>query len=373
MRPLRVIHVVSALPMGGVEQNLLRVLPQLDRERFAVSVVCIRSLDELAPAMREAGVPVDLVKVASRYAPLSLWRLSGFFRKEAADIVHCHMRRANTTGRIAAILGQVPVRIATEHDMVVDKTWRHFLVDRMLAKRSDCILAVTRAVAEANRIKAGIPGDKFRVIYHGLDLNDFTDMPARSEARTRLDLPQDARIAGFVGRLHRIKNVDRIIRAMALAGLEDVVLAIVGDGEERPALERLTAQCGLTGRVRFLGFRDDLRMVYAALDTLVLASKSEGFGLVMIEALAAGIPLVSTVVGLAGEALEAENEYVRIKHPEPAELAAGIAAALEPERSRNLRRAGLKAARRFSLERQVEEIQALYTELAEQKGRRNEY
>jgi glycosyltransferase involved in cell wall biosynthesis len=210
--------------------------------------------------------------------------------------------------------------------------------------------------------------DKYRVMYLGLELDDLARQPGRAEARQALGLPQAVPIVGFVGRLHEVKNVPVIVRAMAEPALHHARLAIVGDGPERQAVEALVRDLGLADRVFFTGYRTDLPTVYAALDALVLASSTEGIATVQMEAVAAGVPLVSTPLGLAAEVFTPGQEYIRVERPEAALLAAGVAAALEPERASRLRAAGHETIQRFSIEAQAAYLEALYTELAARHG-----
>jgi glycosyltransferase involved in cell wall biosynthesis len=370
LRRLRVVHVISALPVGGVETNLLRVLPRIDRGRFEVSLVVTRERGALADRLEAAGIPVTLVYQRTRYSPRSLLRLRNHFRARRADIVHGHMRRANTSARMAALLGGAPVRIATEHDMCLGKTSRHLLVDRILARYTDTILGVTEAVCDMNSRLSGIPRERFRVMYLGLELDRLADQPAPSDARLSLGLPVEAPLVGYLGRLHTIKNVDALIRSLADPALADAHLAVVGDGREseRVRLASDVRELGLSTRVHFLGWRSDLPVVLAALDVLALPSSSEGIATVQMEALAGGVPLVSTPVGFAAEVLAPGRDYIPVERPEPALLAAGIAEALRPERSAELVEAGRRRIRGFSIDNQARFLESLYLELARSRG-----
>ncbi len=361
-----IVHVIGAVPYGGVETNLVRVLPRL--ANHDVRVVTLREKGDLAPQLEAAGVPVDLVYQRTRYCPLSLWRLRNYFKRHGTEIVHCHMRRANTSGRIAAILAGVPVRIATEHDMRLDKNWRHDLVDRLLARHGDVVLGVTEAVCEINRAHSGIPAEKFRVMYLGLELDRLAQQPSREAARATLGLPPGKPVLGFLGRLHAIKNVPNMIRAMNEPGLENAVLAVVGDGPERGSCERLADELGLRDRVVFPGYRDDLPTVFAAFDAMLMASDSEGTATVQMEALAAGTPVITTEVGFCAEALAAGEDYIRIPSPAPAGIAAACREALDPARREELKRRGLARIADFGIEAQVAFLDTLYRELAAAHG-----
>ena len=370
MKRLRVVHVVGALPVGGVERNLLRVLPMLDRDRFDVSVTAIRERGELAPAMEAAGVPVHFCYMKTRYHPVSLWRLARHFREVGADIVHCHMRRSNTSGRIAAMLARVPVRLAHERDLGLGKRRRHYVVDRILGRWNRPVLCVTRGVAELNRARTGLPADAFVVQHNGIDLEPFLAHQDRKAARERYGLPIDRPVIGYIGRLHAIKELPLLLRAFARlqADLPAPVLALVGEGREQPALEALARELGISDRVRFLPWQHDLPSLYAALDVFVLPSRSEGIANVQLEAGAAGVPLVSTRVGVAAEAFLENVDYIAVDW-DPDDMARGIAEALTPTRSADLICNARRAVQDFSLERQRDALQDLYASLwAQQTG-----
>ncbi|MBN2714196.1 MAG: glycosyltransferase [Planctomycetes bacterium] len=364
MRKLNVMHVIGALPVGGVERNLVRVLPRLNPEQFDVSVVCIRELGDLAPEMEGVGIPVTLSYMKSRYNPFSLWKLAGLMKEREVDIVHCHMRRANTSGRIAAMLAGVRVRIASERDMGLGKNRKHYLIDNLLGRFSSSVMCVTRGVAEHESVRSGLPLEKFRVVYNGLELDGFSALPDRAESREKLGLAGAGKVVGVVGRLHEIKNVDQIIKAFAQPELAGATLLVVGDGREREMLENLARELGLAERVVFAGFRNDLPVFYSAIDVSVLASSSEGIANVQMEAMAAGVPLVSTPVGMAAEACVKGRDYIEVERPEASLLAGGIAEALDDKRGEELKEAGLAAVQNFSIEAQVKRLEAYYLELA---------
>lgn len=370
MRTLNVVHIISALPVGGVERNLLRLLPQLQGDAFRVQVACTRERGDLADPLEKAGIPVTLIPLRTRYDPGSLRRFARWLREQQTDIVQCHMRRANTSGRIAAILAGVPIRIASERNMGTEKSWRHYLVDRLLARWSDAIVGVTRAVCEENSRRTGIAIERYRTIHTGIDLERFADMPDRNEARTALGLPADKPVLGFVGRLHPIKNIPAILTALAQPETKHVHLALVGDGREelRAEYEALAKRLGLSERVVFTGFRDDLPTVYAALDGLVLASHSEGIANAQMEALAAGVPLVSTRIGFAAEVLTPGDDYALAASDAPQDLAGAIASALEGRNANRLAKRGRELMQDYSIQRQAERTADLYAELARRHG-----
>ncbi len=360
---IRVVHVIGALPVGGVERNLLRVLPMLDRDRFELSVVTLRERGELADDMEAQGVPVTFKYMRTRYDPASLWRLARHLRTIGAQIVHCHMRRANTSGRIAAMLARVPVRLAHERDLGLGKRRRHYLVDRLLARFNGPVLCVTQAVLEYNHARSGIPRGRFLVQYNGIDVAELSPPCTPAEAKRSLDLPMDRPVIGCIGRLHRIKRIPLLLDAFAeLRHTPPPMLALVGEGKEAPALRDRVRALGIKDRVRFLPWQRDLARVYRAFDVTALTSQSEGIANVQLESLAAGVPLVSTRVGIAAEALEEGAHYLAVD-PIAAAVRDGLARALQPDTRGRLVSAGRRAVQAFDLSVQRDHLAALYERL----------
>lgn len=366
MANLRIAHVISALPVGGVERNLERILPLLKERGFDVQVVCTRERGALADPIEALGIPVNLVHLRTRYDPFSLRRLGLFLKEQKIDLIQCHMRRANTSGRLAAMLGGIKGRIITEHNRGTTKNWKHWWIDGLLARYTDAIIGVSQAVIDINVEKAGIPAEKFRKIYCGLDLDPFRQPIDPKDARDALGLPQETRMVGFIGRLHPIKNIPIILQAMAEPPMADTHLALVGDGrpEIREEYVALTKQLGIADRIHWLGFRDDLATLYKAMDCIVMASQSEGIATVQIEAFAAQIPLVSTALGFALESLTPDKHYICVPEAEPKALAECLARAFAPATAEQLRSDGREILEAFTVEHQVDQLCALYREVA---------
>ncbi|MBN1257660.1 MAG: glycosyltransferase [Planctomycetes bacterium] len=364
MKPLSVVHIIGALPVGGVERNLARVLPMLDRDRFQVSVICLRELGELAPQLQQVGIPVSLSFMKNRYHPGSLLRLAKRLRAAEAKIVHCHMRRANTSGRLAAMLARVPVRLAHERDLGLGKKARHYFVDRLLGYFNSPIICVTRGVAEHNFRHSGLPREKFVVQYNGIDLAPFLQERNPQAEKARYGLPVDRPVIGFVGRLHEIKDLPLLLQAFANLQVSGPApcLALVGEGREKAALLELAKSIGISERTIFLPWQHDLPSVYSALDVFVLPSRSEGIANVQLEAVAAGVPLVSTRVGIAAEAFTEGRDFIAVESSAEA-IARGIQEALQPEHAAELAAAGREAVKAFTLEQQRDNLTLLYEKL----------
>jgi glycosyltransferase involved in cell wall biosynthesis len=369
LRRLKVAHIISALSLGGAELNVFRLVARLDRTRFEPYVVCIRGEGMLAERIRATGVPVKLLKMPSRYSPLGLLKLAQFLAREGIDIVHTHLRRPNTSGRIAAWLADTPVVIAHEENPGPDKTRLHFFADRLLGRMSSAVIAVSRQVAQRNSLATGLPLDAFEIMPNAVDQERFSPRD-RALARASLGLDPGDFIAGFVGRLHPIKNVDVLVRAAALAARDIPAfrLLVAGDGPERPSLERLTSELGIADRTTFLGLRTDTEVIYSAMNLFCLVSRSEGYGMVLLEAAACGVPSIATPVGYAEQLLGNGQAGIIVPVGQPAPTAQAIvrlARNLELRDSMSL--AARRAAEPHGLDAYVKRMERFYLELWNQR------
>jgi glycosyltransferase involved in cell wall biosynthesis len=365
LRKLDVVHVISALPLGGAELSLFHLATRLSRERFQTHVICTREEGALADRFRAAGVPVEFVRLPSRYSPLGLWSLTKAIQMFGSDIVHTHLRRANTSGRIAAWLARVPVIIAHERGLPTEKRWRHFLVDRLLARISSKVIAVSQDVADAEARGGGTPREKLLVMPNALDLATFRPGD-RAAARSTLGIAADDFVVGFAGRLHAIKNLDVLLRAVAEAGGQapNLRLALAGSGPEKGRLESLAAELGIAPRVLFLGVRQDMPAVYPAFDLLCLPSQAEGCSRVLLEAAACGLPLVATPVGYARELLGEDAAGILVPVGDHQAAARAILRlAREPETRSRMGRAARERAAAHDIDAYVRSMEQLYLQL----------
>jgi glycosyltransferase involved in cell wall biosynthesis len=230
--------------------------------------------------------------------------LGRLVRARHPDVVHTHLAKAGALGRVAARRARVPVIVHTFHGHVLDgyfssKKERVFVqAERELARLSTALVAVSSAVRDDLMRKGIGRHDQWRVIPVGLDLETLLgDGAASGSARRKLGLPAEGHVVGIVGRLVPVKDHVTFLRAAAhLASRGDVTFVVAGDGELRGALEERAR--GLLGdRVVFTGWIQDLPTLYAAMDVVVSTSRNEGTPVALIEAGAAGKPVVATRVG----------------------------------------------------------------------------
>lgn len=341
--PDKVVRIIARLNIGGPAVHAILLTSRLPSERYASLLVTGAESPEegnMLQLAEEEGVRPLLIpemgrELSSLNDPLAFAKLLKLMVREQPSIVHTHTAKAGALGRLAALginLGRAlkrsfgrncrpSVRIVhTYHGHVFSgyfspaKTRLFLAVERALARYTDVIVAISpRQRDELVHTYRIALSEKIRTIPLGLDLAPFANCKSRKgKLREELGLKDGTRLFGVVGRLVPIKRHDLAFRALSLLKsspvYSDICFVIVGDGELRPELERLSRQSGLSDRVRFLGWRRDLESIYADLDCLVLTSDNEGTPVSMIEAMAAGVPVLATAVGGVPDLMEPITE-----------------------------------------------------------------
>jgi glycosyltransferase involved in cell wall biosynthesis len=383
---IRVVRLFSRLNIGGPSVHVILLTAGLTARGYRTRlVVGQESMQEgnLLDLAAEKGVPCERLDALGREIRVisdirALFGLYRVIREFQPSVVHTHAAKAGLLGRLAARLAGVPVVVHTYHGHVLRgyfgpvKTAVFRSLEALMSPLSDVLIAVSEAVKQDLVALRVARPEHIRVVPLGLDLERFCDELPRGVLRASAGFPAEAPLVGMVGRLVPIKDVPTFLRAAALvrAVRPDVRFALVGDGEERPALERECERLGLLPALAFLGWRRDMEAVYGDLDVVVNSSRNEGTPVALIEALASARPVVATEVGGTADLLMG-GELGRLVPPEdPQALADAILGVLaEPEaaRERALRgRAHVLA--RHGAGRLAVDIDRLYRELLLAKG-----
>lgn len=299
--PVRVLHVVHHLQPGGMEYGLIKLVNGLAGGPIE-SIVCSTSAAD-AQMARQLAPGVRLVELRRRSGndPRLVWQLYRLFRCERPDISHTHAWGTLLEGLIAARLARVPVVMHGEHGTLQLKPYQ-VRAQRWAWSRVDRLLSVSSRLAERMSATIGVPLARITVLRNGVDLTRFGRI-SRKEARLELGITDDVVVIGHVGRLVPVKDQVALVHAAAVLrdrGVKVRVL-IVGDGPLRAALEQQIADLDLRAYVQLLGHRGDVERFFAGLDVYVLCSRSEGMPNTILEAMASGVPVVSTKVGGADE------------------------------------------------------------------------
>jgi glycosyltransferase involved in cell wall biosynthesis len=307
--------------VGGPAWQVSVLTRGLENAEFTSQLVCGEISDGEADflALRDSELPVTRIRTLGRSLNVfddvrAFWHLLSIMRETKPHIVHTHTAKAGVLGRIAAILTRVPVRVHTFHGHVLHGYFsplvtRVFIqIERVLGRFTHGIVSVGSQVRD-DLLAVGIGSpNKYTVIAPGVASSEPV---SKDSARESLGLLPDAHVALFIGRLTQIKRPDRLLEAFSLVLEKDpsAVLLMAGEGELFEDTKVLGTRLG--DSIRFLGWRSDLAVLFAAADVAVLSSDNEGMPVTLIEASMAGVPCVTTDVGSAREVvLDNETGFV---------------------------------------------------------------
>lgn len=290
----RILHIIPTLERGGAEKQLVLLATRLPRDEFDVHVCALTRGGPLEADLRAAGIPLTIIGKRWKADPLAWWQLRRHIAQVQPDIVQTWLFTANAYGRTAARAAGVKRIIASERCVDSWKGTHELWIDRLLARQTDVIVCNSRGVEQFYRGQ-GIDASKLRVIYNGIG-PAVPSSATRDQLLSELGLPPGTRLIGAVGRLWQQKRVKDLIWAADLLKVirSDVHLVILGDGPQRKALERYRELCHIEDHVHFLGARNDVARWMPHFEVLWLASSFEGLPNVVMEAMAAGVPVVAS-------------------------------------------------------------------------------
>jgi glycosyltransferase involved in cell wall biosynthesis len=375
----KILHIITRLDMGGSAQNTLLSCKELG-EKYEIILVHGPShesgMTDLEKQIVEDGVEsarskgVEVISLPSMVRSIrpvkdfkALVSLVRLILKEKPDIVHTHSSKGGILGRLAAKLAGVPHIIHTPHGHVFYGHFGRFAsrifmwVEKIFSMFTDRMVALTDGEKDDYINLSVCSPEKLLKIHSGVDVKKFMQANGnRVEKRRSLGLDQNEAVIGFVGWLLPIKGPDYLLKAMSLV--------LVGKGDMDVDLRTEALKKNANGKIKFLGWREDIDEIMPLFDVLVLPSLNEGMGRVLVEAMAAGKPVVaSRVGGIPDLVRHAETGYLVPPADEKA-LADGIKKLLDdPEKAKQMGQRGKERCRQFSLEAMIEKLDNLYSDL----------
>lgn len=367
-RPVRVLSLIKGLGPGGAEQLLLLTTSVADPDRVEHRVAYVRpDKTHLVAEFERAGVRPMRLGQTTR-GPLGVVRA---LRREmaAAEVVHVHSPVLAATARLVARslpAGTRPPVVTTEHN-----EWSSHRLATRVANAATCVLDAEHwAVSDQVRDTVWRPlRGGFTVLVHGIDISGPRDQPrARSEVRDELGVRQDEVLVLTVANLRRNKDYPNLLAAASLALAQEPRLrfAAIGQGPLAKEIEERRDKLGLAGRFDLLGYRRDVPSIMAAADIFVLGSAHEGLPVAVMEAFAAGLPVVATAVGGVPDQVRDGIEGRIVPAADPAALASALLDLVRDPRLRDqLASAAHARAAAYDIRRAVEVQTQAYERLAQ--------
>jgi glycosyltransferase involved in cell wall biosynthesis len=313
----RVAMIINSLGRGGAETQFLRVARALRAGGWDVRILTVLPENDFA----DDGFPVRVL--APRPGPGTVTAAVRELRAWRPDAVINFLYQATLVGRFAARVARVPVVVSSMRNERLESRLRSVLY-RATARIDDVTVTNSERAARTLEASGTVPAGRLRIIPNGVDLALF-DRPPTTDLRAELGLADGTVLFVGAGRLAPQKDWPTLLAAVERYAGPPAFWAVAGEGAERPALEATIAARGLADRVRLLGLRDDVTDLLAAADALVLSSTYEGLPNIVLEAMAAGRPVVATTVGGTPELVRPETGLL-VPPGDPAALSAALAA-----------------------------------------------
>ena len=359
-RPV-IAHILHRLDRAGAEV-LAAALARDLRDRFDFVFLCLDGLGELA----EDGFVVEALNRQPGLDRAVARRLRDRLGHHRVDLIHAHQYTPFFYCAMArGLFKPSPPILFTEHGRHVPDTTslKRRLANKLLLKSTDRVTAVSRFVKDALIKNEGLPAERIGVVHNGIDPGPEPSEEARNAAREQLSIATDRPIVMQVARFHPVKDHATALRAWSIvhAQMPEALLVLVGDGPERDNLEALTEQLGLMDAVRFTGPVNNARQLIPAADLCMLSSLSEGLSVTLLEAMAAGKPIVATDVGGNPEAV-ANGETGLLAPPRDPEALATCILQLLPNAPYTARTLGQAGRQRLLAHFTAERMHAAYAQ-----------
>jgi len=371
-RPV-VAHVLNSIGLGGVPEVAWQLIRRLPADRFDQRVYALRRAagEDEARAARQArmedhGVPVAFPRADGKIGAIA--DLCRWLVDERVALVHTHSYRPNVEGRLAAVpLRDAGLRIVAHYHNRYDDKWAKegtLTLEQRLTAATARVLAVSTAVGEQVAERLGVEEARLAVVPNGVETERFASGD-RATARARLGIEPDRPVVALVGRISPEKGQEDFVRALpaVAAAHPDALFLLVGSTAKEAVAEPLIASAragGVGHAIRFTGHVEDMPALYAAIDVLAAPSRWEGFGLMLVEAMAAGVPIVATAVGAIPEVV-GDGPALLVAPGDPGALAAALTRALsDRDAAAAMAAAGRERAPAFSWERSAERLAGIY-------------
>jgi len=359
MKKTKILYVITSLGIGGAENLLLSYLKNLDRKKYNFFVCCLRDKpDDLISEISEYAQIINM-KMKSKFNPFVVFRLSRVIKEIEPQIIHTHLFQPRIYATFAHLLHRRSVLITHKHSIVNPRKHHIFLLLELAAiSFNKKVVAISDSVKESLCKYEFIPNSKIFVLANSIDFLKFNE-----GFKNKRYLIEKSIVIGTVGRVERVKGINYLLLAMKilLGQYPNAKLEVIGEGSQLDELKLLAEKIGISNSVIFFGKLANPIPNYRKMDVFVLPSLLEGFGLVLLEAMAAGIPVVATNVHGIKEVIVDGKCGILVPPKNPEAIAKAITRIIENHQLRKeLVDEGLNRARSFDIREHLLKLENLY-------------
>jgi glycosyltransferase involved in cell wall biosynthesis len=371
----RILILDNEFDMGGKEKSLVQFITRADRNRFHFAVCCLKEGGYFKHALSAAGIPFYDGVLRHRFDALGFLGLERVLRIERPNLIYTFSHPNTVIFSYLAKLRGLVDRVVVSYHAMGDTGGTRQVVPYLLPllRRADALLAVAEIQKNYLVDTEGLPREKIRVIHNGVDTSKYrpASCEERIALRRELGFAEHDVVLITVASLKPLKRIDALLEVAAkLRKGATLRVVVVGDGSERGPLEALAARLGIAERVWFAGVRDDVERLLRACDIFVLPSRTEAFPNVVLEAMATGLPVVTTDVGSVREMVEDKASALIVPPGDDVALAAALERLMQDATLRTTlgRRGRAIVEERFRFDAMCTKREQLFEELIASNG-----
>lgn len=367
-RPLKILHLTTHLNIGGITTYIIEIASAFEKNGHSVAV--LSSGGEMQERLAEKGVsvhpfPIRTKNILSPRLFLALPKIVKLVRRERFDLLHAHSRVTQALASFVSFFTKVPF-VSTSHGF-----YKRHLGRRLFPSWGKCVIAISPLVAEELEKMHKVHRSRVRIICNAIDIPAYRKRLLEknpAELRRKLGIPENSFVIGCVSRLVRDKGQEYLIEAVARLRKKHsrAFLLMAGDGREKGRLESLIRKMGLANNALLLPSDPDATTLYSVMDVFAHpVATREGFGLAMLEAMVAKIPVVASDVWAINSILRNHVNGFLVPPKNPAEIETALCFILEnPEIAGSVAQNAFETANRsYSMERMVAELETVYGEV----------